>query len=186
MSVEAAGVMRSKPVYAAVPPLPSAGRRLLVTQDASLAEAADLHGQLSADGQPLELASLRGEAAWAGGQASCGAFDRLEVRLLSLLSSAPVGTRLYVCGDESFLWSIYRLARSSGLLAEEIELVKVGSCRELYCVHCATQQSIGAESTVTCSGCGVRLMVREHFSRRLGAYMGVCLDPDQPHGEGRA
>ena len=112
MSVEAAGVMRSKPVYAVVPSVLNAGRRLLVIQDASLAEATQLHGQLSADGQPLELASLRGEAPWTGGQTSCGEFARLEVRLLSLLSTAPVGTRLYVCGDESFLWSVYRLARS--------------------------------------------------------------------------
>lgn len=181
MSVEAAGVVRSKPVYAAVPLVLSAGRRLLVAQDATLAEAADLHGQLSADGQALELLSLRD----GDGVHDHGDPQLLEMRLLTLLSAAPVGTRLYVCGDESFVWRIYRLARHCGLLAEEIELVKTGSCRELYCVHCATQQSIGSEGEVTCSGCGVRLLVREHFSRRLGAYMGVCLDPDQPHGEGR-
>lgn len=177
MSVE---TMHSKPVYAALPPPLVGERRVLVTQDASLAEAVALHGQLSADGQPVELASLRGETA-----TRCATFDGLRVRVLSLLSSSPVGTRLYVCGDESFLWRIHALARDSGLLDEEIHLVKVGQQRDLYCVHCATRQHIAAESAVTCSGCGVRLTVREHFSRRLGAYMGVCLDPDQPHGEGR-
>lgn len=185
MNVEEAVVMHSKPVYPTVLSLLGAGRRLLVIQDASLAEAARLHEQLSADGQPLELASLHGEAAWTGEQVSCGAFALLEVRLLSLLSSAPVGSRLYVCGDESFLWQVSRLARESGLLDEEIERIKVGSAREVYCVHCATQQCIGTETTVICSGCGVQLMVREHFSRRLGAYMGVCLDAQRPHGEGR-
>lgn len=185
MSVEEAVAMYSKPAYPALPSLLGAGRRLLVIQNASLAEAARLHEQLSADGQPLELASLHGEAARTGQQVSCGAFALLEVRLLILLSSAPVGTRLYICGDESFLWQVSRLARESGLLDEEIERVKVGSARELYCVHCATQQCIGTETTVICSGCGVHLMVREHFSRRLGAYMGVCLDAQRPHGEGR-
>jgi hypothetical protein len=170
MSVEGVETMHSKPVYAALPPPLVGERRVLVTQDASLAEAVELHGQLSADGQPVELAS-------------CATFDGLTVRVLSLLSSSPVGTRLYVCGDESFLWRIHAVARDSGLLDEEIHLVKVGQQRDLYCVHCATRQHIAAESAVTCSGCGVRLTVREHFSRRLGAYMGVCLDPDQPHGE---
>lgn len=186
MSVEVAERLFSKPAYAAVVSAPPAARRLLVVQDVGLAEAAELHGQLSVDGKAPELLSLRGEAPWAGGQRSSGDIDLLEVHLLTLLSSAPVGTRLYACGDESFVWRIYRLARSSGLLAEEIELVKAGSRRELYCVHCATLQSIGDEDEATCHGCGVHLTVREHFSRRLGAYMGVCLNPDQPFAEGRA
>ncbi|MCC6073652.1 dimethylamine monooxygenase subunit DmmA family protein [Pseudomonas sp. GCM10022188] len=186
MSGEATGAMLSTPVYAPEVSILASGRRLLVVQDAGVEEAARLHGQLSADGQAVELIALRGEAPWAGGQRGCGSTDLLEVRLLTLLSSAPVGTRLYVCGDETFAWRIYRLARNSGLLAEEIELVKAGSQRELYCVHCATMQTIGRETETTCCHCGVQLLVREHFSRRLGAYMGVCINPDQPYAENKA
>lgn len=182
MSVEVAGVLHSTPVYGPVLPALPATRRLLVAQDAGLAEIAQLQEQLSADGQAPELLCLDDIDA-ASGQVDA---DLLEMRLLTLLSSAPVGSRLYVCGDESFLWRIHRVARHCGLLTEEIELVKAGCRRELYCVHCATQQSIGAEHEVTCTGCGVRLLVRDHFSRRLGAYMGVCLDPDQPRGEDQA
>lgn len=186
MSGAVAGLMPSKPVYAPDVSVLASGPRLLVVQDAGAAEAARLHGQLTADGRAVEALSLRGEAPWDADLAGCVDFDRLAVRVLSLLSSVPVGARLYVCGDESFLWRVQRLARSSGLLGEEIELVRAGSRRELYCVHCAHLQSIGGEGEVTCQGCGVRLLVREHFSQRLGAYMGVCLDPDRPHGEGRA
>lgn len=185
MSGAVAGVMLSKPVYAPGVSVLASGRRLLVIQDAGAEEAARLHGQLTADGQAVELVSLRGEAPWSGGPRGCGDFDLLEVRVLTLLSSAAVGSRLYVCGDESFLWRVYRLARNSGLLSEEIELVRAGSRRELYCVHCAHLQSIGGEGEVICQGCGVHLLVREHFSQRLGAYMGVCLNPDQPFAEGR-
>lgn len=178
MSGAVTGAMPSKPVYAPEVSILASGRRLLVIQDAGAEEAARLHGQLTADGRAVERVALHGEA---GG----GDFELLQVRVLALLSAAPVGSRLYVCGDESFLWRVYRLARSSGLLGEEIELVRAGSRRELYCVHCAHLQSIGGEGEVTCQGCGVRLLVREHFSRRLGAYMGVCLDPDQPFAEAR-
>lgn len=186
MSVEATGAVPSTPVYAPEVAILASGRRLLVVQDAGMAEAARLYGQLGGDGQPVELVALRGEATWAGGQRGCGSTDLLEVRVLTLLSTAPAGSRLYVCGDETFAWSIYRLARTSGLLAEEIELIKAGSQRELYCVHCATVQSIGPEQETICRHCGVHLLVREHFSRRLGAYMGVCLNPDQPYAEDRA
>lgn len=186
MSGEVTGAMPSTPVYAPEISILASGRRLLVLQDAGLAEAAQLYGQLGADGQPVELVALRGEAPWADGQRGCGSTDLLEVRVLTLLSTAPVGSRVYVCGDEAFAWRIYRLARNSGLLAEEIELIKTGSRRELYCVHCATLQTIGSEQDVACRHCGVQLLVREHFSRRLGAYMGVCLNPDQPYAEDKA
>src|SRR5512145_2377861 len=114
MSVEITGALSSTPVYAADVAVLASGRRLLVTQDAGLADAARLHGQLTADGQPVELVNLHGEAPWTGGQRGCGSIDLLEVRVLTLLSSAPVGTRLYVCGDEAFAWRIHRLARNSG------------------------------------------------------------------------
>ena len=33
---------------------------------------------------------------------------------------------------------------------------------------------------VACSHCGVKLTVRDHYSRRLGAFMGVCVDAEAP------
>lgn len=186
MSNQATESMPSKPVYAPPRTDQPASRRMLVIQDATLKEAADLHEQLCETGQLLGLLSLRGEAAWLNERHGCNNPQRFEAKLSGLLGSAPAGTHLYVCGDESFLWRVSELARAAGLLEEEIELVKAGERRELYCVHCATRQSIGAEAETTCSGCSVRLMVRDHFSRRLGAYMGVCADADRPYGEERA
>ena len=65
-------------------------------------------------------------------------------------------------------------------LGDEIELFKQGARRRLYCVHCGHFQDIGSEGECTCGQCRVKLFVREHFSQRLGAYMGVCIDPDSP------
>ena len=33
---------------------------------------------------------------------------------------------------------------------------------------------------MTCSGCGLSLLVRDHFSRRIGAFQGVCIDAEVP------
>jgi hypothetical protein len=39
----------------------------------------------------------------------------------------------------------------------------------------------GARMTIiTCPGCGASLFVRDHFSRRLAAFMGVKVDAEVP------
>jgi hypothetical protein len=48
-------------------------------------------------------------------------------------------------------------------------------------VHCGLSQPGTTHDSLHCSGCRVLLEVREHFSRRLGAYIGVCANPDQPY-----
>ncbi|MDP3367631.1 MAG: dimethylamine monooxygenase subunit DmmA family protein [Pseudomonas sp.] len=88
---------------------------------------------------------------------------------------------MYVFGEDIFLGHVHRLARQAGLLGDEIELFKQGARRRLYCVHCGHLQDIGSEGECTCGQCRVKLFVREHFSQRLGAYMGVCIDPDSPY-----
>ena len=166
----------SKPRYRTVASVQPARRRLVVAQDAVFAVP------LLGDPASTQLLSL-GEKRLAGvAQEHLADAAALRLRLQRLLEQAVVGTRLCAVGDEAFLWDIYRLARQTGLLDIEIELFQSGARRRLYCVHCATFQDIDEQSEACCSGCGVRLSVREHFSSRLGAYLGVCLDPSFPYG----
>lgn len=103
-------------------------------------------------------------------------------RLDNVLTNATVGSHLYIMGDEAFIWRIHGLARSSGLENDEIDISRsIGGARLVYCVHCGLTQAAGPESVLTCIGCEVGLDVREHFSQRLGAYLGVCTNPDQPY-----
>ncbi|EXF47084.1 hypothetical protein BAY1663_00582 [Pseudomonas sp. BAY1663] len=178
MTASGSDTIFSKPRYRTVASPQPARRRLVVAQDAACAVPLLDH--------PLsQLLSLGGELAADLPHERFANPAALYLRLQLLLERAEVGTRLYVVGDEAFLWHVYRLARHAGLLGDEIELFKNGARRRLYCVHCGTFQEIGEEGEAGCSGCGVRLLVREHFSQRLGAYMGVCLDPSRPYGEGR-
>jgi hypothetical protein len=108
-------------------------------------------------------------------------------RLHQVLVSATVGSHLYIMGDEAFIWRIQGEARSAGLENDEIDITRtIAGPRPVYCVHCGLTQATGPEPLLTCIGCAVELEVREHFSRRLGAYLGVCTNPDQPYAGARS
>lgn len=163
--------MYSTPVYAQGETAAPVNHRLLVCQDAQ--QLSYLQGQLGAEELPQESLTLD------------DAGDSFNERLNTLLSHAHIGSHLYVCGDESFLWHVRAAANEIGLMDEEISLFQSGERRKVYCVHCSHMQDVGNVDETTCEGCGVVLLVRTHFSKRLGAYQGVCLDPDNPRGEGR-
>jgi len=52
--------------------------------------------------------------------------------------------------------------------------------RSVYCVHCKAITHNAHTNIQPCSGCGKNLFVRDHFSRRLGAYMGLMVDAEDP------
>ncbi|HEY1026881.1 MAG TPA: dimethylamine monooxygenase subunit DmmA family protein [Pseudomonas sp.] len=181
MTASSAEPLFSTPRYATEASRHPASRRIVVAQQARAAVALLDHPA------PTLLLCLGETLAASPDQEGLPSIEALYLRLQMLLEQAQAGTRMYVCGDESFLWHVYRLARHAGLLGDEIELIRQGARRRLYCVHCANFQDIGSETRCTCERCGVKLFVREHFSQRLGAYMGVCIDPDSPYArEARA
>ena len=166
--------MPSKPAYALAPKALASGACLLVSQAEDLPIVASISTQLMQTASSM-LTLCAAECA--------GAFT---ARVQQWLAQAAVGARLYVCGDEAFIWQVHGLGRQAGLLNEDIELFKCGVTRKLFCVHCAALQDIDESTAVSCQRCGVHLYVREHFSQRLGAYMGVCLNPDCPLGEAQS
>ncbi|MCH2339119.1 dimethylamine monooxygenase subunit DmmA family protein [Pseudomonas sp. NPDC047963] len=185
MTSDTASHKHSTPVYAEAPSPVPCQQRIMLAQDASHAEVARFVEAMQALQQPVTLVGLTGRAPQAVHQEIVPDRASLGQRLTALLNDAPLCTRLHVCGDEAFLWHCHALAQAAGLADEQIELIRLGQRRHLYCVHCSCLQEIAEEGEATCQGCGVRLLVREHFSRRLGAYMGVCLDACDPRGEGR-
>jgi hypothetical protein len=97
------------------------------------------------------------------------------------LAREPVGLRLYAVGTEPFLWDVNNVARAAGLGGGEIFLKHAGSLkRRVYCSHCKTMNEDVTKNIVKCRGCGANLFVRDHFSRRLAAYMGVAVDAEVP------
>ncbi len=123
------------------------------------------------------------------------AFDHLGLGLVSLfpdtaslldafrlvLGESLMGTRLYVAGPESFIGLAMKIALQFDLNKDEIRAEEVGTlARRVYCIHCRATTENVRTNIVSCGGCARWLLVRDHYSRRLAAYMGVMADAEAP------
>jgi len=98
-----------------------------------------------------------------------------------VLERSLMGTRLYVAGPESFIGLAMKIALEFNLNKDEIRAEELGSlARRVYCIHCRTTAEEVRTNIVECAGCGRWLLVRDHYSRRLAAYMGVMADAEAP------
>jgi len=101
--------------------------------------------------------------------------------LHDLLDIARMGLRLYAVGPEAFLWAVDGVAASYGFGKGEVAKLPAGTqARKVYCSHCKAVSDGVIANLHRCPGCGVTLQVRDHFSRRLGAFMGVKADAEEP------
>ncbi|WP_124488087.1 MULTISPECIES: dimethylamine monooxygenase subunit DmmA family protein [unclassified Burkholderia] len=179
----------SLPHYAPLQPCAEARSHLVVAQgDALHALPAFINALAGLPGSALlvTLGKLQAIGLPAVFHAS---LDTLEDEVRHRLNESTVGVRLYVCGDETFVWHIRRIAQAVGLLPEEVAAAVSGTRRTVYCVHCGAAHAHDGHDEpdeVTCPSCDVRLSVRQHFSARLGAYLGVCADADRPCAGDRA
>lgn len=107
--------------------------------------------------------------------------QHLLERLVHRLDNEHMGLRLYAAGREDFLWDVYGAAQRAGMGKQEVFLSHHGSkARRVLCVHCRTFNEGVSTTIVRCDGCGAHLFVRDHFSRRLSAFMGVKVDAEVP------
>jgi NAD(P)H-flavin reductase len=99
----------------------------------------------------------------------------------STLDKSLMGTRLYVAGPESFIGLVMKIALEFNLNKDEIRAEECGSlARRVYCIHCRTTTENVRTNIVRCVECERWLLVRDHYSRRLAAYMGVMVDAEAP------
>ena len=107
--------------------------------------------------------------------------DELLAHLQQALNDSVMGTRLYVAGPESFMGLVMRIARQFNLNKDEVRAEECGSpARRVYCIHCRTATENVTTNIVQCKDCNRWLLVRDHYSSRLAAYMGVMVDAEAP------
>ena len=105
----------------------------------------------------------------------------VERAVADALATAATGVRLAVCGDEVFVRRVVALARGAGLNPDEVAIRIHGSrARRVVCMHCKTITDGASTAVAVCDGCGRHLQVYQHFSRRLGAFMGFQVDAEAP------
>lgn len=108
-----------------------------------------------------------------------------EAQLLAALEpallDACIGTRIYALGSEPFIGSVSQLAERHAIAPEAVRIAHSGSLyRRVYCIHCRGMNERVTSNLVACERCGRHLFVRDHFSRRLAAFMGVQADAEMP------
>ncbi|MDO9251160.1 MAG: dimethylamine monooxygenase subunit DmmA family protein [Hydrogenophaga sp.] len=174
----------SRPVYAPLAPQIEAGRHWLVLEAGAMDES--LLSGLASRFAPV---AERLQVWWVGPVHQALGLNSVTVLAdlpawqdaLSALGLPLVSDRLFVQGSEPFVWSVFLAARQLGLAPGQVQLAHAGSQRRrVWCTHCHGFTDGVTTNLVDCAGCGRHLLVRDHFSRRHGAFMGVMVDAEQP------
>lgn len=178
--------IKSRPVYAWRDSLPDAGDYLFVIEPCGRETLSSLLRDHEHERARILLSHEVDEASSAEAEPGPARVDhdtwrRFEPKLIEALKESTVGCRLGVIGSEAFLWDVRGVAVAQGLVDQEILFYPIaGQGRRVFCAHCRTLSEAVHASPVACIGCGLHLEVRDHFSRRLGAYMGVRIDAEEP------
>ena len=90
-----------------------------------------------------------------------------------------MGLRLYLSGTEGLIGQAMQAALEAGIDHSSIQTEHRGSlARRVQCVHCKGITEDVTTQPAPCSHCGLLLLVRDHYSRRLAAFQGVCINAE--------
>jgi predicted RNA-binding Zn-ribbon protein involved in translation (DUF1610 family) len=102
-------------------------------------------------------------------------------RIRRVLQDAHMGLQVYLAGTEGLMGQAQNEAMQAGIPHTAIQTEHRGSvARRMQCVHCKGITEDVETDPFVCSHCGLNLFVRDHYSRRLAAYQGVCIDAENP------
>ncbi len=102
-------------------------------------------------------------------------------RIKHTLAEAKMGLQVYLTGTEGLMGQAQNEAMQAGIEFNAIQTEHRGSiARRMQCVHCKGITEDVETDPFVCSHCGLNLFVRDHYSRRLAAYQGVCIDAEDP------
>ncbi|WP_459675009.1 dimethylamine monooxygenase subunit DmmA family protein [Acidisoma sp. 7E03] len=182
--------MKSRPVYGTLTPRPG-NAHLLVADAEGAAAILDMAPRAPAGffdkahiifvrGPRADflapLAALRPHILYEGASVSA-----VLPRLAQSLATARMGLQLYLAGTEGLIGQAMKVAMEHGIDHHAIETEHRGSAaRRVQCVHCKGITEDVRTQPVRCSHCGVMLFVRDHYSRRIAAFQGVCIDAEEP------
>lgn len=102
-------------------------------------------------------------------------------RIRRVLSDAHMGLQVYLAGTEGLMGQAMNEATAAGIPHTAIQTEHRGSvARRMQCVHCKGITEDVMTDPFVCAHCGLTLFVRDHYSRRLAAFQGVCIDAEDP------
>ena len=182
--------IKSRPVYGTLSP--AKGKNHLMIADAEGAEAlldlAKQDADLFANAHIIYIPKGTGETyvtqlqALNPAQMYVGPSYAASVsRIRRVLSDAHMGLQVYLSGTEGLMGQAENEALQAGIPQGAIQTEHRGSvARRMQCVHCKGITEDVITDPFVCSHCGLNLFVRDHYSRRLAAFQGVCIDAEDP------
>lgn len=180
----------TRPVYGSL--TPRDGKAHLMVADAEGAEAlldlAAAAPKIMAAAHVIYLPKATGEVfvkklqAVAPAQLYIGpSYPAAVSRLRKALADAHMGLQVYLAGTEGLIGQAMQEAISAGYAADAIQTEHRGSvARRMQCVHCKGITEDVLTDPFVCAHCGLNLFVRDHYSRRMAAFQGVCIDAEDP------
>lgn len=178
----------SRPVYGTLSPQP--GKHHLFVADAEGALAiADMAGTTPSgffggahiifmpahDGKHVDALEALKPAQFYQGPSFASALPRLK----QTLANAHMGLRVYLAGTEGLIGQAMQVALEAGVDHTSIQTEHRGSlARRMQCVHCKGITENVTTQPAICSHCGLLLLVRDHYSRRIAAFQGVCINAE--------
>ncbi|MGY1814624.1 dimethylamine monooxygenase subunit DmmA family protein [Blastococcus sp. SYSU D00820] len=105
--------------------------------------------------------------------------DAALAELAGQVARARVGWRLMLAGPEVDVLAARAVVTGLGLLDAEIRVAVTSTeRRRVHCAHCrtTTDRAVPVGGELPCAGCGRRLQVHGHVSRRTGTYLGSTPD----------
>ena len=163
--------IKSRPVYGTLTPQP--GKDHLFIADVEGAEAI------------LDLAKAAPEGFFGAAEivfiprASGDRYLAALPRVKQTFATAHMGLRLYLSGTEGLIGQAMQAALEAGIDHSSIQTDHRGSlARRVQCVHCKGVTEDVTTQPVACAHCGLLLLVRDHYSRRLAAFQGVCINAE--------
>lgn len=108
-------------------------------------------------------------------------YEAAVSRIRKALMDAKMGLQVYLSGTEGLMGQAQHEAMQAGIPHTAIQTEHRGStARRMQCVHCKGITEDVMIDPFVCAHCGLNLFVRDHYSRRLAAYQGVCIDAEDP------
>ncbi len=183
----------SRPVYGSLAPVES-NYHLFIADDHGGAAIVELAQHLSSDfWTNCEIIYINSQPNSASDHSDaiealqCSKFylgasiDAARGRISNSLNRAKMGTQIYLAGSEQLLNVSTMLVIEAGYDHRSVQTEQRGSlARRVQCVHCKGITPDVITQPTVCSHCGLLLLVRDHYSRRLAAFQGVNINAEYP------
>lgn len=183
--------IKSRPVYPGLSPDTNARRNVVVCDKGGAAAVVELLARADADfakrtevilsaEEEEGVKTIIGQLQSVPVQVEAGILPAID-KLRAILASAKMGVRLYAAGTEPLIGSVVQAGADYFIDPLSIRTEHRGSLkRRVQCVHCKGMTEDVTTNPVKCAQCGLLLLVRDHYSKRLAAFQGVCINAEDP------